>query len=136
MFMVDCLQREPQKIITILICTSSLYDMTLHLVPSRGREYFPIPWIWAVPVTCLDQQNMVEMMVVTSKSRPQETFQQLFLPSRSAALKLPESKSMKDHLTKLFWLKSSRSTSQQPNHNYQICEWGHLKPPSSNQAAS
>lgn len=44
--MVDRLQREPQKIIPILICTSSLYNMTLHLVPSRGREYFPTSWIW------------------------------------------------------------------------------------------
>lgn len=111
MFIVDCLKKSHKKIILILICTSSLYNMTLHLVPSTGREHFSTPWFWAVPVTCLDQQSMVELMVMTYKSRPQETFQQLLLPSRSVVLKLPESKSMKDHLTKLSWVKPSRSTS-------------------------
>lgn len=82
--------KRATKIFPNLICTISLYNVTLQTLPPGVREYFPTPWIWAVPVSCLDQQTMVEVLVVTSKSRPpQETCQQLFLPSWSIALKLP-----------------------------------------------
>lgn len=41
----------------------ALCSVTLQLLSSRGRFYFPIPWIWAELVTCFGQYNTENLIM-------------------------------------------------------------------------